>query len=248
MMLALLRSELSKALTLPSIVITALTAIAAPPALALATGLNFRPTDARWDNFPVESHGFEVAGFGQPLVILLAALLVGTEFSEHQLRTSLTAAPRRGRLATAKLLVVAGSCALVGMVATSAAVLLKHAALGPYGLAPTRFTAGMYLNLLSVVGNYVLIGLIAATLTVLTRSAVVTLVVLVPMVLGLPMGLLPAIPLLRFLPDLAGIQLLTRYPGMGLLEPLPGGLVMAAWAAGLTTLATIVWVRRDVGG
>ncbi|MDO5499914.1 MAG: ABC transporter permease [Propionibacteriaceae bacterium] len=247
-MIPLLRSEFTKARTLPSILITALAAVIVPPALAFVTGLNYQPTDRRWDHFPIESHGFEVAGFGQPLVILLAALIVGTEFADHQLRTSVAAVPRRGRLLFAKLAIVTGSATIIGSVATGAAVLLKHAALGEHGLAVSEVTAGMAWNLVGVTVNYVLIALIAAGLTILARSFIVTLIVLVPMVLGLTIGLVPAIPLLKYLPDIAGVQLLTGYPGMGLLDPVPGGAVMAAWAAGLTVAAAATFHRRDVNG
>ena len=71
--------------------------------------------------------------------------------------------------------------------------------------------------------NYVLIGLIAASITILTRTFIVTLVVLVPLVLGVSISLLGILPVLKYLPDLAGIQLLTGYPGIGLLDPIPGG-------------------------
>lgn len=244
----LLRAEITKAFTHPAIAITGLAALLVPPILALGTGLNFRPSDSRWDHFPVESHGFEVAGFGQPLVILLAALIVGTEFMDNQIRTTLTAAPKRNRAVAAKLTVVALSSALIGHFATGAAVLLKHTALGEHGLPLSEFTAGMAWNLGGVVLNYTFISLIAAGLTILSRSLIATLVVLIPMVLGLTVGLVQTIPALKYLPDLAGIQLLTPYPGIGLLEPLPGGLVMGAWTTAITLVACAVFNRRDTNG
>ena len=244
----LLRSELTKSLTLPSVVFTALAALILPPSLALITGLNFRPTDHRWDSFPIESHGFEVAGFGQPLVILLAALITGAEFIDQQLRTTLTSTPRRGKVIVAKLAVVAMFAAVIALVATSTAVVFKHAALGPHGLPLSQFTTGMAWNLVGVILNYTLMGLIAAGLTILARSFIVTLIVLVPMVLGLTIGLVQALPAFKYLPDLAGIQLLTGYPGMGLLDPMPGAVVMTAWAITLTTAATVGFSRRDVSG
>lgn len=244
----LLRAELTKAVTHPAIAITGLAALIVPPILALITGLNFQPTDNRWDNFPIESHGFEVAGFGQPLVILLAALIVGTEFMDNQIRTTLTSVPKRGRAIVTKFTIVALFSALIGLIATGAAVVLKHAALGEHGLAISVFTAGMAWNLGGVVLNYTLIGLIAAGLTILTRSFIVTLIVLIPMVLGLTIGLVGAIPALKYLPDLAGVQLLTSYPGMGLLEPATGSLVMGAWTLAIALVAAVVFVRRDTNG
>ncbi|WP_445996856.1 ABC transporter permease [Okibacterium fritillariae] len=241
-----IRAELTKAFTLRGIQVTLLAALVAPPALALAAGLAFDPSAPSSAAFPRETHGFETAGFGQPLVILLAALIAGTEYVDGQLRTTALATPRRGRVLAAKLIVIAALAILIGLVATTAAVLLKHAALGERGLRIDQFTPGMGWNLLGVALNYLLIAVIAASITVLTRTVVATLVVLVPSVLGLTLSLLGFFPAVRYLPDLAGIQLLTRYPGVGLLEPVAGASVMAGWAALLGGAAWFTFRRRDI--
>ena len=243
----LLRAELTKTFTLRSIQATLLAALIVPPALAFASGLAFDPDASTTAMFPIGSHGFEVAGFGQPLVILLAALITGSEYVDGQLRSTLLAAPRRGQVFGTKLLVVGVLAAVVGLIATSAAVLLKHAALGVHGLFPDQFTTAMVWNLLGVAVNYTLMALIAAGITVLARSFIVTLVILVPLVLGLTISALGILPILKYLPDLAGIQLLTMYPGVGLLDPIPGGIVMAAWALTVTISAATIFKLRDVG-
>lgn len=246
-MIRIMQAELTKTFTLRPIQAALTAALIAPPALAVASGLAFDPASPVTAGLQPESHGFETAGFGQPLVILLAALIVGSEYVDGSLRTTLLATPQRGRLFAAKLVVTAGLAALIGMIATSAAVLLKHTALAEHGLAVTEFTSDMAWNIVTVTINYTLIALIAAAVTAIARTFVVTLVVLVPLVLGLTISLVSMLPLLRFLPDLAGIQLLTSYPRVGLLDPLPGGLVMAAWAALFLSAATHAFVRRDVG-
>lgn len=244
-MIHTLRAELTKTFTLRSIQGTILAALIVPPALALASGLAFDPEAAAASSFPLESHGFETAGFGQPLIILLAALIAGTEYFDSQLRTTLLATPHRGQVFGAKLTVISGLAAVIGLLATAAAVLLKHAALGDHGLTPAQFTTGMGWNLLGVAINYTLIALLAAGVTIITRTLVVTLVVLVPLVLGLTISLLGVLPILKYLPDLAGIQLLTSYPGVGLLDPIPGALIMTGWAATSTGLAWILFRQRD---
>ncbi|WP_125100347.1 ABC transporter permease [Leucobacter chromiireducens] len=238
-----LRAEFTKTLTLRSIQATLAAAFVVPAALALASGLAFDPASGA--QFPIESHGFETAGFGQPLVILLAALISGTEYLDGQLRTTLIATPKRGRVLAAKFLIVAALSALIGWGALGGSVLMKHAALGAHGLAPDQFTAGMGWNLLGVGINYALISLIAAAITIIARTFIVTLVVLVPLVLGVTISLVGVIPLLKYLPDLAGIQLLMPYPGVGVLEPVPGGLVMTLWAVVLSGIATAVFLTRD---
>lgn len=239
-----LRAELTKAFSLRSIRFVLAAALVVPAALGLASGLAFDPT--RRTQFPLESHGFETAGFGQPIMILLAALIVGTEYVDGQLHTTLRATPRRGRVLGAKLLLIGALTGLGGMITTCASVLLEHAALGAHGLSPTEFTAGMAWNLLGVGANHTLIGLLAAGVTILARTYVVTLIVLVPLVLGITISLVGMIPALKFLPDLAGIQLLMPYPGVGLLDPLPGGIVMTLWTVVVLSLAAVLFRTRDV--
>lgn len=246
-MLNTLRSELTKALTSRSIQATLLAAVLVPPLLAFFSGLAFDPTRTAAGGFPLESHGFETAGFGQPIIILFAALVVGTEYLDAQVRTTLTATPSRTRIIGAKILVTALLSSLAAALSTTGAVLLKHAALGDHGLNLDQFTTSMAWNLLGVIINYTLLGLIAASATLIMRNYIATIVLLVPMVLGLTISLVGAIPVLKFLPDLAGIQLLTAYPGVGLLEPIPGAFVMTAWALGLGTIGWRLFHARDVG-
>lgn len=246
-MIQALRAEWTKALTLRSIQGTLAAALLVPPALALASALAIA---GRADavSFAVESQGFQTAGFGQPLIILLAALVAGTEYTDGQLRTTLIATPRRARVLLAKSTVIATMALLVGILATSAAVLLSHAAFAERGLSFGELTAGMGWNLVGVAVNYVLLALIAASITILARTILVALVVLVPLVLGLTISLLGVVPALKFLPDLAGIQLLTDYPGVGLLDPVTGGIVMATWTLLFTVAAALVFCRRDTNG
>ena len=131
------RAELTKTLTLRSVQVTLLATLVLPPALAVASGLAFDPDGAVAAVFPIESHGFETTGFGQPLIILLAALVTGSEYLDGQLRSTLLATPNRGVLLAAKLLVLVVLCALIGLISTVAAVFLKHAVLGISGLSPT---------------------------------------------------------------------------------------------------------------
>lgn len=242
-----LRSELTKALTLRSIQATLLAAVLVPPLLAFFSGLAFDPTRTASGGFPLESHGFETAGFGQPIIILFGALVVGTEYLDAQVQTTLTATPSRARIIGAKILVTALLSAVVAALSTTGAVLLKHAALGDHGLNLGQFSTSMAWNLLGVIINYTLLGLIAASTTMIMRNYIATIVLLVPMVLGLTISLVGAIPVLKILPDLAGIQLLTAYPGVGLLDPIPGAFVMTAWAFGLGTIGWWLFHARDVG-
>ena len=236
-------AEVTKARTHPAMLYTVLAALLIPPALSVAMGLG--PAGNPQTITDLHTQGFEVAGFGQPLVILLAAVIAGSEYQNGLLRSSQLATPNRTRLLAAKTILISGAVFGLAIVSIGLAVILRHLVLGDAGLAVTEFTPGMWLNLLTVGINWTLISLIAAALTVLARSILLPVIVLVPMVLGLGVALVGVLPWLKYAPDLAGLQLISTYPGLGLLDPLAGGLVMTAWAIGLLIPAFIAFNRRD---
>lgn len=234
------RAEFSKLWSLPSLWGVALAATLAPGLLAFFTSMANTASRA---NVPVELLGFEVAGFGQPLVVLFAALVVGSDYSGSQLRTTLLATPRRARVWGAKLVVVSGCAAIIAITAMVLALMFARMAV-PHD---RMFTAATWMNIGGVALNYTLMALLAAGITFLARTPLVAVIVLVPMVLGLTISLMTVLPVLRYLPDLAGMQLMLRYPGMPLLEPAVGALVMGAWAVAAVGAAAIVFQRSDVG-
>ena len=238
-----LTAELTKLRTLPIALGAIAAALLLPPALAVMMGLN--QTGSRSAAMNPDGQGFEAAGFGQPLVILLTAVIVGSEYRSGLLRSTQLATPRRVRLLAAKVIVIAGLTFTLAIVSTGLAVMLRQAVLGDDGIPLREFTSGMWLNILGVGVNWMLIALISAALTVLARSALLPVIVLVPLVLGLGVSLVTVLPWLKYAPDLAGLQLISRYPGIGLLDPIPGGVVMAAWATALLLPAFIVFTRRD---
>ena len=239
-----LTAELTKLRTLPVALGAIAAALLLPPALAVMMGLNQAGSRSAAAINP-DGQGFEAAGFGQPLVILLAAVIVGSEYRSGLLRSTQLATPRRVRLLAAKVIVIAGLTFTLAIVSTGLAVMLRQAVLGDDGIPPNEFTSGMWLNVLGVGVNWMLIALVSAALTVLARSALLPVIVLVPLVLGLGVALVTVLPWLKYAPDLAGLQLISRYPGIGLLDPITGGVVMAAWAAALLLPAFIVFTRRD---
>ncbi|GAB3689901.1 hypothetical protein [Nocardiopsis oceani] len=100
---------------------------------------------------------------------------------------------------------------------------------------------------------WTLTALIAMALTVLTRSGTIPIIVLVTnsSLVSFSMLLSNVTSAARYLPDLAGTALFLgddpdSFAAFDLLlDPLAGGLVMAAWAAGLLAAAALVLQRRD---
>jgi ABC-2 type transport system permease protein len=237
------QAEVSKVLSLPSALYTMVAVAIVPALLAVAMGFNMKGSDAL-NSINVDTQGFEVAGFGQPLVILLAALIFGSEYQNGLLRSSQLATPSRSRLFAAKTIVVGTLSFTLALFSIGVAVFLRRIVLGDADLS-TMFTPDVGLNLLGVAINWTLISLVSAGLTVLAKSVLLPVIILVPMVLGLGVSLVAVLPWLKFAPDLAGLQLMTMYPGIGLLQPVIGGLVMAAWAVSLVFAGLVVFSRRD---
>lgn len=241
-------AEICKLVTSKATLLVCIGGIIIPAMLAMATGFASANRHVAIQA-AVQDRGSAVAGFGQPLVILLAALTVSSEYSDGQIRMSLAATPNRLRLVAAKAIVVAVTSAVIGLTATPISAILEQWSSSwqtDQGVTLV-FTIPMLINVLGVALNYMMISLLALGLTIITRSSIATLVVMIPMVLGLTIGLISVFPVLKYLPDLAGIQLLTRYPGVPLLAPIPGALVMAAWTGLLLVAAAILFIHSDVG-
>ena len=242
------RAEACKLVTSPAALLVFIMALIIPMLLAMATGFANGANHGAIQ-VPVQDQGFEVAGFGQPLVILLAAMTMSSEYTDGQITTTLAATPNRRRLLAAKAIVVAGAATIIGLIASPTSAMLEQwsrSLATPRGGTIT-FTTPMMLNVLTVALNYTMIALLSLALTTITRSIIATLVIMIPMVLGITIGLVPIFPILKYLPDLAGIQLLTHYPSVPLLAPLPGAFVMAAWTITMLTLAAILFTKRDIG-
>jgi ABC-2 type transport system permease protein len=236
-------AELTKVGTSRAVLLTIAAVLVLPPTLAVAMGLNLRGASAVTT---AASAGFEVAGFGQPLVVLLAAMIVGGEYRDGLLRSSQLATPNRARLFGAQCLVVTALSGGLAVVSIGTAVLLRHGVLGLADVPVSGLTPALAGNLFAVALNWTLMGLISAAVTVLARSVLVPVVVLVPLVLGLGIALVGVLPWLRFAPDLAGLQLISPVPGLGLLDPVAGALVMATWATVLLGAAQAVFSHRDL--
>ncbi|MGW1848451.1 ABC transporter permease subunit [Streptomyces sp. NPDC001966] len=189
---------------------------------------------------------------GQLALVVFGVLLVGAEYSSGSIRTSLTAVPGRGLFYGGKVL--AGT--LTALTASAAIVLATfvatQAALGPYG---TGLTAdGVPAALAGAVGYLTLICAFSMGITAVVRSSAISMGILLPLLFLGSQGLgnIPALkPVLRYLPDQAGLELMHiagpsgdgRYgPGYGSGAALA---VLLAWTAAALIGGYLVLRRQD---
>jgi len=129
------------------------------------------------------------SSFGQIAVAVLGALLITGEYSSGQIRSSLAAVPRRGRLFAAKALVVAIFSALLGLVTVALTYLLSLPILGDKAgsLSNPEYLGFFWGTAMA----FAIIGLMAMSFGYILRSTAgsISLVVVLLFVILIPLGL-----------------------------------------------------------
>ena len=196
---------------------------------------------------------------GMIVVAVLGALVVTGEYASGQIRSSMMAVPRRGRLFTAKALVGSAFSFALGVLS----VALAYAASYPFmkGHAGS-LTDAHYLGLFWGTGlSFAIISLMAQGVGHLTRSTAgaITVVVSVLFVVPLPFQMMAghwkwANKVLGLLPDTLStavsdpFSLATQWGQAGtatFLQHWQAIAVFAAWAIIPMVIAAVVFTRRD---
>ena len=214
-----------------------------------ASAVGIAPDDPRLfsaEPIPLEFQGFDMAGFGYVLVVALAALWAGSEYgSGKQIRTTVLATPQRLRVFLMKTLLLAGTVAAIAFLTMWGTLVITHAA-GETGVDPWGLTPAIWANLGGVTIAWTLTALIAFAVGALARTAILPLIIVVPLVIGVGDFLAAFWVGAKYVPVAAGAALYSD-PATGIhLDPLTGGLIQAAWAVVLLTAAAISFVRRDL--
>lgn len=249
---ALIRSETTKLVTSRPTWILALVTILGTWPMAwtnAASAIGVAPDDPRLfsaEPIPLEYQGFEMAGFGYVLVVALAALWAGSEYgSGLQIRTTLVATPERLRVFVVKALLLAVTVAGVAFLTMAGTIVITHAA-GSTSVDPWALTPAIWANIGGVTLAWTLTALIAFAVGTLARSAILPLILITPLVIGIGDFLAGFWDGAKYLPVAAGAALYSDPTAGTRLDPAIGGLVQAAWALILLTIAGVAFTRRDL--
>jgi len=244
-------SELTKARTLRAMPILAAVAVLATWPMAwtnAASGADIPADDPRLFSsvpIPTEYQGFEMAGFGYVLIVALGALWAGGEHGAgRQIRSTLLASPRRVPVFVVSAALLAVVTAVVASLTMWGAIVITHASSGG-DVAPWRLTPAIWAHLGGVTLAWVLTALMAFAIGSLARTAILPLILLLPLVVGIGDLLAGAWAGARFLPVTAGAAMYSDPAAGAYLPPVVGGLVQAAWAVVLLGVALVVFARRD---
>lgn len=214
-----------------------------------ASGVGLESDDPRLyssEPIPLAYQGFEMAGLGSVLFVVLAALWTGAEYgSRRQLRTTLLASPHRSSVFLAKAFVLVVVVAVVGFLTMWGTVVITHA-VGRTGVDPFALNSAVWMNLGGVTYAWTLTALIVFAIGVIGRSTILPLVLVVPLVIGLGDLLAGLWTVGRYLPIVAGVALYSA-PEVGTsLDAVSGGVAQSLWTVVLLAVAAATFIRRDV--
>lgn len=193
------------------------------------------------------------SSFGQIAVAVLGALLITGEYSSGQIRSSLAAVPRRGRLFAAKALVVAIFSALLGLVTVALTYLLSLPILGDKAgsLSNPEYLGFFWGTAMA----FAIIGLMAMSFGYILRSTAgsISLVVVLLFVLLIPLGLAASKwewvrYITEVLPSSSAAAVADPYNLLETPTKLDYGAVIAsgyAWAIIPMIIAYFVFSKRD---
>ncbi|MEO3780864.1 ABC transporter permease [Micromonospora sp. B11E3] len=181
----------------------------------------------------------------QYAVLALGLLAVTAEFGTGTLRTTLRCTPSRGRVLLAKAAVTAAVTFGLGLLLGAVGALVAAPVLGEWGAAPA---GGTVRDVVASAAYLALVSVLALGLGAVLRSAVLTVIVLLAVLMIVPLSL-----------QEPGIAVLTRiadaFPGVagghflaGDGEPYPpvvGLLLLAGWAAAALAAGRAALRRRD---
>lgn len=250
----LIRSELTKLLSLRAIWVTALVTFTI---VVLVGWSQAGPVgDALRTNDPElapgatpATIGFDWVALGLIGIIVIGVIAASSEYVSGQFKTSLVAAPQRARLFLAKctaLVIIVGA---LGIVTIPLLSLLSQSGLKDLSVIAGGIPASLVFKWIGAVAYWVATALISFALGILMRQTLIPLFLLI-VISQMSLMLLLLSNSLAYLPTIAGVQLFDpglvtgSYPGAALALPV-AALVTAAWTFALLVAAGWRFIKRD---
>ncbi|ASO20496.1 ABC-type transport system involved in multi-copper enzyme maturation permease subunit [Actinoalloteichus hoggarensis] len=261
--LAAIRSELTKIITLPvswiftGLVLALQVFVLVPSAGLSAEAIQNRTEDGLVELFvgspqPVDEAVLGLLGASSLQLSLLlpalAAVIAGQEFRSRQLASTLLATPSRGLLLTAKVFATAMFLLLVAVLMTVISTVVTYTVIRDWNPGLLLSPEALLIN-----GRFlafaVLFSLVGLALTVIAGSTLVGIVGTVALIASTMTQLLTRVsPTLDALTPLSAGRNLLLDPGLNQLtaSPTHALIVLVCWASGTIGVAAVVLTRRDV--
>ncbi|XVQ88614.1 hypothetical protein ACQP2K_14705 [Microbispora siamensis] len=238
-----LAAELSKLVSLPATWLTLGGTLVVNLILAIAftiAGLRGSAGTRSAPDIGLASIGYAQAGF-----VILGVLAACSEYIGGQIRTTLTAMPRRALQFTAKHLALAIVVFPVAAITAASGVVLAAGVLGDTAVPVTSGRVAAALG--GATAYLALTTLISAAVGALVRRTLAAVVVLLGYLFIAGPLLRDHVPAAEYLPDSAGFALwFPPAADAGAVTPVHGGLLLMAWTVVLIAVAVLGYRRWDV--
>ncbi|MEO7555845.1 MAG: ABC transporter permease [Acidimicrobiales bacterium] len=188
---------------------------------------------------------FSVTGAGAIVVLVVGILIAAGEYRHGTASDTFLTTPRRHRVVTAKLVVAAGVGLAAGALIAAASVGIASALYRTQGATFPFGDAEVWLTLAGTLAYTTLFAVLGVTIGALVRNQVLAVggaLVWIAIVEHTLVNLVPTIG--RWLPVGAG-QAIVRTPLDGLLSPLGGAAVLAAYVAAIAAVGIRAEATRD---
>ena len=258
-----LKAEVRKTVGLPGVWLGAALAVVLPLLIEYYTDHDLAARLAAGDpDAPARLGDVGVIGLyvGTTGIVVLAVSVVVSEYASdprtsgvssasRQVATTMLVLPRRGAAVAAKLLVVLGAATVLLATAWAVTYTLCRHLLG----TSVPFESVPWWMLTGILTWWVFSAMASMALAMVTRSALVSMTVLITMSTMLSPGvlLIRSTDAARFLPDTAAVRLIANpttlnYDRLVELLSIPmAAAVCTAWAVGCAAVCCWVWMRRD---
>ncbi|MGM0125187.1 hypothetical protein IGI37_002585 [Enterococcus sp. AZ194] len=182
---------------------------------------------------------------GQLAIISSTASYVGQEYLNSALRTTLLSTPQRFKLIVAKqslLFFVSSSSAILSGLFCLIVLGLNFPAIGTVSILLSNYSKYM----IPIVCSWSMLGVFAGNLVLITKSFICPIALFFPLILGANKMLLSFSESMRFLPDLATMNLFQVESQALYLEPAFGLFVQGLWGVIGLSLAIFLFKKRTV--
>lgn len=207
--------------------------------------------------------------FTQLVAAVLGVLIISGEYTTGMIRSTFAAVPRRLPALFAKMLILAVSTFLVGLLSIVVTALVTMPILSGKGVTTNLLEANVMLALVGGAGYLTLIAVLSFTIGAILRNSAgsiasaLGLILVVPSVLSIVSAITRSVWLQNvsaFLPSNAGTRMFELQTATGTsggpfgpvgesdvitLDPTQGFLVLLCWVVVLTVVAAVLIKRRD---
>lgn len=195
----------------------------------------------------IELLGFEIILFGLLPMIVLGAIHGANEFKYHSMRTTLLSNNKRSLVFLTKLIFITISSWLLSLVSIAITISITHFSLGNVGLKPLVLTPLVWKYILFATLTWTGLTVLAFLISFLFKTAIISLLFLIPQVYNLGNLLAKHFSIAKLLPVFVGNSLIASSDKVLTDNPLKSVLILSLWILFFGLFAFLTFYKSDLG-